>query len=423
MKNEVSPDVLVIGGGPAGLMAAGQAALNGSYTLLIEKMEQLGRKLHITGMGRCNLTNTAELNDFLPHFGRQGQFLRQAFTRFFNEDLVEFMHQIGVPVVVERGGRVFPADGNAQVVTEKLLQWVQGCGAVVRCRCAADKLVSENERIISVVTRDNECINCDRVILAAGGASYTGTGSTGDGYRMAKALGHSLVPLRPALVPIKTRGDTARLLQGLTLHNVGVSAFYDGKPARHEFGEVLFTHFGLSGPVILTMSAGIVDALIKGNQVEISIDLKPALDEQKLDARLLRELDTHGKKQFRSMLKTLLPQKMISQCTRQIGIPEEKVCHQVTSEERQRLREWLKDVRLSVSGHLPLEAAMVTAGGISLSEVDPRTMQSKLVSGLYFAGEVLDLAADTGGYNLQAAFSTGWLAGISAAREKPFRVE
>ncbi len=404
-------DVIVIGGGPAGLMAAGQAASGAARVLLVEKMDQPGRKLRITGMGRCNLTNSADLEDFLVHFGPQGKFLRQAFSRFFSQDLTEFLSRVGVPTAVERGGRVFPVQDDAAAVTEKLVAWAETCGVQLLCGTAVEGILVDGNMAAGVQTRAGQCIFSRAVILATGGASYTGTGSTGDGYRMAAALGHTIQPLRPALVPVKTRGDTAKKLQGLALRNARATVYVNGKKRASEFGELLFTHFGLSGPIILTLSGQIADAWGAGGKVELSIDLKPALDEARLDARLLRELDSGGVQPFRNMLKRLLPRGLIAVCAGLTGIPPEKACHQVTANERGRLLGWLKDFRLEVSGHLPLEAAMVTAGGVSLDEVDPRTMASRRIAGLFFAGEVLDLAADTGGFNLQAAFSTGWLAG------------
>ena len=418
MGSENEYDVIVVGGGPAGLIAAGQAALRGMRTLLLEKMDMPGRKLRITGMKRCNLTNVVGLEEFIGHFGASGKFLRQSFGQFFNNDLVAFIENLGIRTAAERGGRVFPADGDAAAVTEKLVSWVNRCGAEIRTGVPVEKISFGNGRVAGVRLREGGVITCRTVIIATGGASYTGTGSTGDGCKMAAEAGHSVIPLRPALVPIKPAGDTAKKLQGLALKNAQVALFFNNKNHEQAFGELLFTHFGLSGPIILTLSGKIVDALDSGMRVAISIDLKPALDEPKLNARLLRELDAHGKQQFGTMLKKLLPAKMIPVCAELNDILLEKPCHQITSAERTKLLNWLKDFRLDVTGHLPLEAGMVTAGGVALKEVDPRTMESRLVKGLFFAGEVLDLAADTGGYNLQAAFSTGWLAGRHAGNEK-----
>lgn len=406
---------MIIGGGPAGLMAAGKSSASGINTLLLEKMPQTGSKLRITGKGRCNLSNTADLQDFIKHFGRDGRFLHQAFARFFRQELLDFLMSIDIKTRTERGGRIFPVSEDAIEVTEKLTGWALNQGVEIKTGIAIDSITINNDRITGVIDKSGEMIPAQAVILATGGSSFSHTGSSGDGYRMAAELGHTIVPLRPALVPIKIKGNICKRLQGLSLRNVNASVLKNGKKVFDDFGEMMFTHFGLSGPIILTMSGKIVDALRAKERVEISIDLKPALDNEKLDARLLREIDAHGKQHFRSLLKKLLPQKMIAVIANLSNIPLDKSCHQITSEERNRLLALLKDLRLEVSGHLPLDAAMVTAGGVSLKEVDARSMQSKLISGLYFAGEVLDLAADTGGFNLQAAFSTGWLAGISAA--------
>jgi predicted Rossmann fold flavoprotein len=408
-------DVIVIGAGPAGMMAAGQAALTGARVVLLEKTDAAGKKLSITGKRRCNLTNAADLSTFIDHFGSNGLFLHQAFGRFFRDDLLEFFETIDVSTETERGGRIFPSNGDAQFVTQQLSQWTRDTGVRIILRSPVDRLMVENGHITAIKTRDKQTIPIKKVILCTGGATFTGTGSTGDGYYMAQAVGHTLVPLRPALVPLKTAGRTAQRLQGLSLHNIRFSVFFDQKKIIDAFGEMLFTHFGISGPVVLTHSGEIVDALRAGKRVSVSIDLKPALNESKLDARLLRELDQGGKQHIRTMLKHLLPSKMIAVCADQIKIPLDRPCHQVTAQDRRRMLIWLKNLRLEVTASLPLNAGMVTMGGVSLKEVDPRTMMSKVVDGLFFAGEVLDLAADTGGFNLQAAFSTGWLAGQNAA--------
>jgi len=413
MKKNSGFDLVVIGGGPAGLMAAGQAALRGARTLLLEKMDQPGLKLRITGQGRCNLTNIAGIEDFISHFGCNGIFLRQAFARFFNHDLMDFFTSIGVATIKERGGRVFPKVENAEIVAEKLIDWAKLVGVEIHINSPASQIMVENGKVKGVRLLNGESIFTPTTILATGGASYTWTGSTGDGFRIAEEIGHSIVPLRPALVPLKTSGETAKRLQALSLKNVSVSIFQNKKKMFSSFGEMMFTHFGISGPVILTVSGRVVDILKKNQKITVSIDLKPALDDGKLNARLLRELDEHGRIQVQNMFRNLLPRKLIPVFLDIVNIPKEKPCHQVTAQEREKIKSLLKDFRLNINGHLPLESAMITQGGIALDEVDPRTMQSRLIKGLYFAGEVLDLAADTGGYNLQAAFSTGWLAGNS----------
>jgi len=398
------------------LMAAGRAAELGAETLLLEKMNRPGRKLCITGRGRCNLTNVAPLSDFITRFGPSGQFLRQAFSRFFSAELVALFEELGVPTVTERGGRVFPVSGQAREVVDALVHWVRKRGGTLRTRSPVERLLVEGGRVVGVQVSPNRVHRSDAVIIATGGASYPATGSTGDGYRLAQSVGHTIVPIRPALVPLETAGDIAPRLQGLSLRNVAVRVWVNEKKQAEAFGEMLFTHFGVSGPTILTLSRQVVDALRLGQRVTLSIDLKLALDERRLDARLLRDLDAHGKRQFHTLLKDLLPRKLIPVCIDLLGIPPNRVAHQITAQERKRLRIWLKDFRLEVTGHRPFAEAIVTAGGVDTREVDPRTMASRLAEGLYLAGEVLDVDGDTGGFNLQAAFSTGWLAGRSAAR-------
>jgi predicted Rossmann fold flavoprotein len=320
-----------------------------------------------------------------------------------------------VRTVTERGGRVFPASDQAQDVVDALVQWVGKQGVTLRTGSPVERLVVEEGRIVGVQA-SGRVHRADAVVVATGGASYPATGSTGDGYLLAESVGHTIAPIRPALVPLETAGDVAPRLQGLSLRNVTVRVWADGRKRAEAFGEMLFTHFGVSGPIILSLSKQVVDALRQGQRVALSIDLKPALDEGKLDARLLRDLDMHGKRQFRTWLKGLLPAKLIPVCIDLTSISPHTVGHQITAQERRRLRTWLKDFRLEVTGYRPFAEAIITAGGVETREIDPRTMASRLVEGLYFAGEVLDVDADTGGYNLQAAFSTGWLAGRSAAQ-------
>jgi predicted Rossmann fold flavoprotein len=408
--------VIVVGGGVAGLMAAGQAASCGAEVVLLEKMARPARKLGLTGKGRCNLTNTAELSDFIERFGPNGRFLRQAFARFFSYDLVAFLGELGVGTEVERGGRVFPTGNNALDVVKALVGWVKDQGVKLHLGSPVQQLIIEDNQVVGVrIVSLGAEYHAEAVIIATGGVSYPATGSTGDGYQLAATVGHTIIPIRPALVPLTTAGVIARRLQGLSLRNVAVRVLIDGRMRAEMFGEMLFTHFGVSGPIILTLSRQVVDALRRESEVVLAIDLKPALDEAKLDARLLRDLDTYGKRSYRTLLKELLPQKLIAVCIDLTGIDPDIKGHQITSAQRKRLRMWLKDFRLKITGFRPFTEAIITAGGVETREVNPRTMESRLAKGLYFAGEVLDIDGDTGGYNLQAAFSTGWLAGRAAA--------
>ncbi len=384
--------------------------------MLLEKMDRPGIKLRITGKGRCNLTNVDPLKEALKRFHPNGHFLRPAFYDFYNDDLRAFFEELGVPTEVQRGGRVFPASERAKDIVEALVTWGEAHGVRLRTESAVERLLVEEKRVLGVRTRDGREYRSDAVVITTGGASYPATGSTGDGYRLAERVGHTIVPIRPALVPLETAGDTAPRLQGLSLRNVTASIWLDGSKETEAFGEMLFTHFGVSGPIILTLSRRAVDALRAGRRVMLSIDLKPALDHQTLDERLLRDIDASPKRHFRNLLKGLLPSKLIPVCVDLTGIPAHKVAHQITAEERKRLRVWLKDFRLEVTDHRPLEEAIITAGGVDTGEVDPHTMASRVAEGLYFAGEVLDFDAETGGYNLQAAFSTGWVAGRSVAK-------
>jgi len=406
--------VIVVGGGAAGLMAAGQAAEAGAESLLLEKMTRCGRKLAITGKGRCNVTNIAEMPDFLEHFGREGRFLRHAFSRFFTLELMDFLEGNGLKLVTERGGRVFPAGGHAPDVVAVFLQWLKRCGVSIQSSSAVDRLVLKNGRITGVVVRGRE-FPCHAAILATGGASYPATGSTGDGYLLAASAGHTILPVRPALVPLETAGKPAARMAELRLRNIRVTMIVDDRKATEAFGELEFADFGVTGPVVLTLSGKAVDALGDGKGVVLSIDLKPALDEKKLDARLLRDFASRGKEEISSVLRGLLPRQMVPVCLDLAKIPPDRLANQVSTKERTRLRGWLKDFRLEVTGHRSFSEAIVTAGGVDTREVDHKTMESRLTKGLFMAGELLNVHGDTGGYNLQAAFSTGWLAGLSAA--------
>ncbi|MGD9947718.1 MAG: NAD(P)/FAD-dependent oxidoreductase [Desulfobulbus sp.] len=414
IEQKTSAPLIVVGGGAAGLMAAGQAALTGAKVLVLEKMRRPGRKLCITGKGRCNLTNVAPLTGFLAHFGPTGPFLRQAFHRFFTPELLEFFAELGLATVTERGGRVFPASGKAPEVLAVMEQWLKRLGVQIQTDARVEELCIEHNHLVGVRC-NTKVVECSALILATGGASYPLTGSTGDGYLLAGQAGHRIVTIRPALVPVITAGTQASRMDGLQLRNIQVRLFIDGKKRAEAFGELGFTKFGLGGPVILTLSGQIVEGLQHKSDVSLILDLKPGLEEKKLDARLIRDFEQRRLESMNSLLRGLLPKEMVNVALEAVHIAKDRAAGTIRGEERKRLRHWLKNFRLQVIGHRPIEEAIITAGGIDTREVDPRTMESRLVRGLYLAGEVLDLQADTGGYNLQAAFSTGWLAGHSAA--------
>ncbi|MHB0878739.1 MAG: BaiN/RdsA family NAD(P)/FAD-dependent oxidoreductase [Anaerolineae bacterium] len=432
--------VIVIGAGASGLMAAGRAAEQGAPVLLIEKTERPGKKMLISGKTRCNLTNVKPVNEFVAMFGANGRFLHGAFSRFFRDDLLALLRRYGVDTKVEQGGRVFPASDDAGDVVAALRRYATEHGVALHEHTRAVAIEPAADGAIAVRT-DAGSVAASAVVLASGGASWPGTGSSGDGYRMAQALGHTIVPLRPALVPLVVEEiDLAKSMQGVALRNVRLTAYslprsematavapsgdvggrgLGRRKARppvieSRLGEMMFTHFGIGGPVTLLMSLAIVDALAAG-PVMVALDLKPGLDERQLRLRLQRDLETHGKRSLPHLAEGLLPRKLIDPIVGLSGIPADKPAHQITAEERERLLRLLKALPFSIKGPLPMARAIVTAGGISLPEVDPTTMASRLVPGLYFCGEVLDLDADTGGYNLQAAFSTGHVAGENAA--------
>ena len=408
-------DIIVVGAGPAGLLAAGRAAELGAKVLILEKMYAPGRKLLITGKGRCNITNSAEISEFIKHVFPDGRFLRSAFSNYFSEDIIELLQKFGVESTLERGGRYFPASNKSLDILNALLDWINKLGVEIKCNQRVEKLLVENGKITGVKA-NGENFAAQKVILATGGKSYPGTGSTGDGYELARQAGHTIEKPIPALVPLETKGSMAQNLQGLNLKNVKAVIWVDGKKAGEDFGEMIFTHFGLSGPIILTLSRIAVAALQNNKKVEITIDLKPALDEQKLDARLIRDLNEQGKKLIGNIFKEWLPASMIPVFIEKLQINPEKECHQVTGNERKQIRNLMKNLCFEVSHNRSFKEAIITAGGIVTSEISPKTMESKLVKGLYFAGELIDLDAETGGYNLQIAYSTGWLAGNSASK-------
>jgi hypothetical protein len=407
-------DVIVIGGGASGLMAAGRAAELGARVLLLEKMGRVGIKLALTGKGRCNLTNSGDLQSFIKNYRHNGNFLHNAFARFFNEDLISFFKARGVPTTEERGRRIFPESNRAQDVVRALRDYASSRGTKMILNTPAREILLRKRETVGVKT-DSGTFQTSKVILSTGGASYPQTGSSGDGFRMAKKLGHTIQPLRPSLVPLEIEEPYVRPLQGLNLKNVRVTLFSNGQKVAAEFGEMLFTHFGVSGPIILTLSGEAAEELGRG-KVEISIDFKPALSPEQIEARLIREFQAHQRKQISNIFAHLLPKRLIHPFLRQAGISQSLKGGQVRSAERKRLVNFLKDWRLTVKKTRPIEEAIVTAGGISVKEINPKTMESKIVAGLHFCGELIDVDGRTGGYNLQAAFSTGWVAGEASAK-------
>ncbi|MCP3891637.1 MAG: NAD(P)/FAD-dependent oxidoreductase [Desulfobulbaceae bacterium] len=408
----IQSKTIVIGGGAAGLMAAGRAAERGSKVILLEKMAKTGRKIGISGKGRCNLTNNAELIEFMNHFGKNGRFLRQCFQQFFTSELLDFFTTHGLPLTLERGGRYFPESGRALDVVRVFNNWLKQLHVQTRENSPVTRILVKDGGVCGILCQDKK-YSCDNVIIATGGKSYPRTGSTGDGYQILRELGHTITPLRPALVPIKSNHPSLGKLAGLELRNVQVRVFVDKKKKTQEFGELSFTSSGLSGPTALTLSGLIIEALSTKKRVQLALDLKPALDEKKLDARLIRDLQSRRGESIESILRGILPKQLIEVCLVECKIPKDIDTTQFPGKTRKKLVSWLKDFRFDITGHRSWDEAIVTAGGVSLKEIDPVTMESKLIKRLFIAGELLDIQADTGGYNLQAAFSTGWVAGNS----------
>lgn len=406
-------DVLVIGGGAAGCMAAGFAAENGKNVLLAERNDKIGRKVMITGKGRCNVTNACSLlNEFIENVPVNGRFLYGALSRFMPFDTMDFFEDKGVTLKIERGNRVFPESDKAVEIVDALNYFLKNSG-VKRIKARIVKFNTENGKIVSAVDEDGVCYEAENYIIATGGKSYPLTGSTGDGYQLARQCGHTVTDLKPSLVPLETSDDFTGKLQGLALKNIAVTVRDNDtyNEVFHDFGEMLFTHFGVSGPVILSASSHMKN--MKRGKYSVEIDLKPALSEEKLDARILRDFSENANKSIANALVKLLPHKIIPVIVRESGIPTDLKVNQITKEMRQELVYLLKHFTVNIIGFRPIEEAIVTSGGVSVKEINPKTMQSTLCENLYFAGEIIDVDAYTGGFNLQIAFSTGVLAGKS----------
>ena len=408
--------IIVIGGGATGIMAAIRAAECGGQVTLLEKMPQIGRKLRITGKGRCNLTNTADIAEVVKNIPGNGKFLFSSLKNFSPVDTVKFFESLGVKTKVERGGRVFPASDDATEVIDALLRRLVILGVEVKTNSPVTDILAEDKKIVGVKVGD-KIFDCDAVILATGGMSYPATGSSGDGFKFARRLGHKVTEILPALVPLETEEDFVQDLQGLTLKNVRVKLLTDGKKISEQFGEMLFTHFGVSGPIILTLSRQAAKLLAEKKFVELEINLKPALTPEQLDARLLRDFDKFKRKTIKNSLIELLPAKLIPIVLDLSYLPEEKRVDEITSAERRRLLEILRGLPLTITKTRPIAEAIVTAGGVDVKEIDPRTMRSKLVENLFIVGEVADVDGFTGGFNLQAAWSMGNAAGKALMTE------
>lgn len=400
-------DVAVIGGGAAGMLAAAVTAERGARTVLLERNGEPGQKLGITGKGRCNLANNCSVNEALDNITAGGRFLQSAMAGFTPQDAIRLFETLGVPLKTERGYRVFPESDKASDIVGALRRYMTQSGVEIR-RGRARGIGVEEGRAAGV-TADSIEFKCDKIILATGGMSYPGTGSTGDGYKMAREIGHTITPLRASLVPLESEPGTCARLQGLTLKNVRLSLYGGGKkPVFEDFGELLFTHFGLSGPLALSASAHMRD--IGNTRYHAVIDMKPALDEKKLDLRVLRDFEKYANRDFSNSLGDLLSKSMIPLIIEKSGIPPGTKVHSLTREQRLRLVRLIKSLRFDIDRLRPIEEAIVTAGGVDLREINPKTMESKLVKGLFFAGEIIDADAYTGGFNLQIAWSTAYAA-------------
>ena len=413
-------NVIVIGGGPAGMLAAIASAENGNSVILLEKKERLGRKLLITGKGRCNITSSLPIEEFIQNIPGNGQFLYSAFKNYTNNDIINFLNEEGLEVKEERGNRIFPVTDKSLDVLKCFTKRLKELNVKIEYNMEVTEIIPKNEAgKLKVKTENNKIFEADKVILSTGGKSYPLTGSTGDGYELVEKLGHTVTKIRPSLVPLEAfEQNMCKELQGLSLRNVNIELKNkeNNKIIYQDFGEMLFTHFGVSGPTILSGSAHLVrykniDELLKNKKIVLSIDFKPALSEEKLDERILRDFAEFKNKQFKNSLDKLLPQKLIPVIIEKSGINPDKKVNEINKKERHRLVELLKNFEATIKGFRPIDEAIVTSGGINIKEINPKTMESKLVDGLYFAGEIIDVDAYTGGFNLQIAYSTGYTAG------------
>ena len=412
--------VVVIGGGPAGMMAAITASQKGDQVTIVEKMQSLGRKLLITGKGRCNITSSLDMEDFINNTPGNGMFLYSCYKQFSNQDIISFLKEQGLEVKEERGNRIFPITDKSVDVLRCFTKKIKELNIAVQYQTSVKKILVKDNKIVGVKTNKGE-LKADKVILATGGKSYPLTGSTGDGYGLAKELGHTITKIKPSLVPLEIYDrNLCKELQGLSLKNVSIQVkdIEKNKKIYEDFGEMLFTHFGVSGPIILSSSAHIVrykgiEEKLQKRKIILIIDLKPALTEEKLDNRILRDFEAEKNKQFKNSLDALLPQKLIPIIIQKSKISPNKKVNEVTKEERKKLVMILKKFDIEIQNFRPIEEAIITSGGINIKEINPRTMESKIIKGLYFAGEVIDVDSYTGGFNLQIAYSTGYVAGLS----------
>ena len=397
-------NILIIGGGPAGMMAAITAAKNGNNVTILEKMSTCGKKILITGKGRCNITNSASIEDFFKNIPGNPKFLYSCFNCFDNEDIVKFLNEQGVKTKIERGGRIFPVSDQAVDVLSAFLKKLKELNVKIITNCKVQKILVEENVIKGVETEENQVFYADKVILATGGKSYPVTGSTGDGYKLAQELGHTIIETKPALVPLTCQNyeslEMCKGMQGLSLKNIAMKLICSNKVIYEDFGEMLFTHLGVSGPVILSSSSKLlraknVEQALKQNEIKLQIDLKPALDKEKLDLRIRRDFEEVKNKQYKNSLENLLPKKMLPVFIKYTKINPEKKVNEITKEERRKIVDSLKCYEITINGFGRMEEAIVTAGGISTKEINPKTMESKLVKGLYFAGEIIDVDALT----------------------------